>query len=370
MPSKQLILHVGFHKAGTSALQESFYAQRENLLAEGVLYPDIGRKAHHQMAWAITQKPWGWKGRGGETTPYKTFRKIARKINRAKQDKVVLSSEFFSELTADQILKIASEIKGREIKVLFTLRPLVKLLSSSYQQYLKYGTKVDYESWLHSVLDNPGVSKVNPTFWKRHFHGEVVARWAEIFGPDAVTVLIVDEKKPEFLYQEMNKYLSLPQGFLKQQETGTNRSLSLEEVSLLLELNKRFPQKRSWPEYLAFVRNGYIRQLTDHVPVAPGAQKLPTPKWAITKANKIAKGSKEKIMDAKVTVIGDIASLDSSSVVEGTPIYSEKIDIETVSQAMLCFDKRLVKRLPVMWLIKAVRKKLLKPLRLRGNQEI
>jgi hypothetical protein len=235
--------------------------------------------------------------------------------------------------------------------VLFTLRPLAKLLGSSYQQYLKYGTKADYVEWLHSVLDEPGVSKINPTFWQRHMHGDVVARWVEVFGKDNVTVLIADEQRPEFLYESLNKYLGLDAGFLKPQATGSNRSLSLEEVSLLLELNRHFPRERQWNEYLVFIRNGYIRQLTDHVPLKEGSKKLLTPGWAVAKANELATASKLKIQQLGVEVYGDINSLDSASVPEGEPEYSSTIDIETVAQAMLGFDRTLSKRVPFRWLV-------------------
>jgi hypothetical protein len=350
MPQKQLILHVGFHKSGTSALQESFAFQRAELQAAGVLYPSIGRKAHHRIAWALTQRAWGWKKRGGEVTPFKHFSKMASLINRSNSPKVVLSSEFFSELTTEQIQKIVSGIRGRDVKILFTLRPLAKLLSSSYQQYLKYGTKADYVEWLHSVLDEPGVSKINPTFWQRHMHGEVISRWAEAFGKENVSVLIVDEQRPEFLYESLNDYLGLSAGYLKPQATGTNRSLSLEEVSLLLELNRRFPKERQWNEYLVFIRNGYIRQLTDYVPLKEGSQKLLTPKWAVEKANALATESKKKIQGLGVKVYGDLQSLDKATVPEGETEYSTSIDIETVVQAMLGFDKALSKRIPIRWL--------------------
>lgn len=350
MPKKQLTLHVGFHKCGTSALQESFAAQRGELQAAGVLYPSIGRKAHHRIAWALTQRAWGWKKRGGEVTSYKHFSKMVNLITRSNSPRIVLSSEFFSELTVDQIQKIASRIPGREVKILFTLRPLAKLLSSSYQQYLKYGTKADYSEWLHSVLDNPGLSTINPTFWTRHLHGEVISKWVDVFGKDNVTVLVIDEQRPEFLYDSVNDYLGLPVEFLKPQTTGSNRSLSVEEVSLLLELNRRFPKKRQWSEYLTFVRNGYIRQLTDHVPLKEGSQKLLTPSWAVAKANALATESKRKIRDLGVKLYGDIQSLDSAIVPEGEPEYSTAIDIATVAQAMLGFDRNLTRRIPFRWI--------------------
>jgi len=358
MPQKQLILHAGFHKSGTSALQESFAAQRAELAAAGVLYPNIGRKAHHRIAWALTQKPWGWKARGGETTPFKHFSNMVRLINRSGTEKILLSSEFFSELTPDQIQKIAGAIKGREVKILFTLRPLVKLLASSYQQYLKYGTKADYVEWLHSVLDEPGVSKVSPTFWKRHMHGDVIGRWSEVFGAKSVTVLIADESKPAFLFDSVSELLGLDKGFLTAQSTGSNRSLSLEEVSLLLELNRTFPKEREWSEYLTFVRNGYIRQLTDYVPIKEGAAKLPTPIWAVEKANGIAAESKQKIKALGVKVHGDLESLDTATVPTGEPTYPTLIDIETVSAAMLGFDRRLARRLPVRWILSALKSKI------------
>ena len=58
MSDKRLIIHPGFHKSGTTALQESFALNRALLREHGILYPRIGTKAHHRVAWALTQRPW------------------------------------------------------------------------------------------------------------------------------------------------------------------------------------------------------------------------------------------------------------------------------------------------------------------------
>jgi hypothetical protein len=285
------------------------------------------------------------------------------RIKLSQLDKVVLSSEFLSELPLDKIRLLKKQVKGRQVKVLFTVRPLVKLLASSYQQYLKYGLKEDYVTWLHSVLDVPGKSKLNPTFWKRHMHGEVVERWASVFGAENITVVIVDEQKPELLFDSINDYLGLPSGFVKPQPTGSNRSLSLEEMTLLLELNKRFPKDRSWPEYLTFIRNGYIRELTDRVPVKAGQEKLPTPSWAIDAGNKIATQSKQQLQALGVKVYGDLESLDRATVPEGEPKYPESIDIETIAQAMLVFRGGTASKFAISWLVRGILSQLKKGLR-------
>lgn len=350
MSSKKVLIHVGFHKSGTTALQESLYLQREALLERGISYPNIKKKAHHRLAWALTQRAWGWKNRGGERTPVSVWERTVKQINSSKAETVVLSSEFFSELKPEKIEKIKRDISSREVTILFTIRPLAKLLGSSYQQYLKYGTKADYESWLHSVLDEPGVSKVNPTFWMRHMHGEVITKWAKVFGVENICVVVVDESKPELLFDAVNQILGVEK-LLQPQETGSNRSLSVEEISLLLEINKLFPKEREWNEYLTFVRNGLIRELTDHIPVKPGQEKLLTPEWAVTKANSLAAASKEIIRNLGVRVYGDIESLDSASVPTGNPVYSSSIDIETMAKVLLTFNRAIIKRFPIRWLL-------------------
>jgi hypothetical protein len=311
----------------------------------------------------MARRRWGWKDRGGKTTPYSTWTRMLWRIKLSKLNKVVLSSEFLSELPLEKIQLLKKQVKGRQVKVLFTVRPLVKLLASSYQQYLKYGLKEDYVTWLHSVLDAPGQSKLNPTFWKRHMHGEVVQRWASVFGAENITVVIVDEQKPELLFESINDYLGLPTGFVNPQPTGSNRSLSLEEQTLLLEINRRFPKERSWPEYLTFIRNGYVRELTDKVPVKAGKEKLPTPTWAIDAGNKIATQSKQKLQDLGLKVYGDLESLDSAKVLEGEPKYPESIDIETIAQAMLVGRAATANKLAVSWLVRGILSQIKKGLR-------
>ena len=367
MPNQRLILHTGFHKSGTTALQESLFVQSDELLKNGISYPFFGKKAHHRLAWALTQRTWGWKNRGGEATPGSVWTKAARQINSSKLETVVLSSEFFSELKPEKIIKIKNDITLRDIEVVFTIRPLAKLLGSSYQQYLKYGTKADYETWLHSVLDDPGISKLNPTFWMRHMHGDVVAKWVEVFGPDNVSVVVVDESKPDFLYQSMNQILRV-EGLLKPQQTGSNRSLSVEEISLLLEVNKQFPKDREWNEYLTFIRNGLVRELTDNIPITSGQVKLPTPQWATDKANSLATIGKERIVGLGVKVYGDIQTLDSAAVESGTPVYSRTIDVETAAKVLLAFDRAQIKRFPLRWLLAELKRRIVSRLRRHSSR--
>jgi hypothetical protein len=96
------------------------------------------------------------------------------------------------------------------------------------------------------------------------------------------------------------------------------------------------------------------------VPLKEGSKKLLTPKWAVDKANQLATESKKKIKDLGVKVYGDIETLDSATVPEGEPEYSSSIDIATVAQAMLGFDKKLSRRIPLRWLVSWTSEELLR----------
>jgi hypothetical protein len=362
---KRLVIHVGFHKSGTTALQESFHSNIKLLLEHDIKYPNIGARAHHRMAWALTQRSWGWGKRGGEKIPPKYWDKKVKTLSSAKESTIVLSSEFFSELDGEKIRKIRSDFRDWEIRILFTLRPLAKLLPSTYQQYLKYGTVAEYEDWLHSILDIPGESKINPSFWKRHSHGKVIARWVDIFGPSSVSVLIVNESQPTFLFDAINDFLGLPKGTLASTETGSNRSLTMEEIALLLELNRIFPKSRNWDEYQVFIRNGYIRELTDHISPSADSARLLTPTWAIEKANEIGGQIRDEIRSLGVTVIGDSSSLGSATVPSGHSKYPDQINIKTVAAAMLAFDRETVASFPADWLQQNLFKRFKKQLKVK-----
>jgi hypothetical protein len=358
--SKRVVAHVGFHKTGTTALQESFSKNSEELKALGIIYPDFGQKAHHRAAWALAGRIWGWKNRGGVQTPIAEWQKIVKSIKN-NRGTTLISSEFFCELDEEKINKFKADIKVDDVTIVFTLRPLVKLLSSSYQQYLKYGLTPTYEEWLHSVLDEPGVSKLTPTFWKRHEHGRVISQWAKVFGPENVLVVIADETQPTAIFEAFNSILGVPSGTLSQIEgIASNRSLTYEEICLLLEVNKNFPKKRDWSEYEIYIREGAIKHLTDKVKVSKDAVKLLTPQWAFDKAREIGAESMRELQSSGVKVIGSLENFDSAQIPIGDNSEITHVSLNAAAQALIGVDNRTLRRQSARVLVIELRRRLKK----------
>jgi hypothetical protein len=62
LPDHGILLHVGPHKTGTTAIQGALAVARPQLLAHGILYP--GRRVeHNKQAAAAIQRALGWEHR-------------------------------------------------------------------------------------------------------------------------------------------------------------------------------------------------------------------------------------------------------------------------------------------------------------------
>lgn len=342
---KKVFIHPGFHKTGTTGIQTIFTESRKRFMEEGLFYPYARGEGHHRAAWALHERIWGWKDRGGKKTPISEWNHLVKQTKRARKS-ALISSEFFSELTLEEISKVRQAFSKVETTVIFTWRPLHKLLASSYQQYLKYGIKADYEKWLFGIFKEGEYKNQTPSFWERHRHGEVIAKWVEVFGVDSVKVIVADEKNPNFLYNSFGNILGIESSLIRADETTKkNRSLTFEETSLLLEVNKRFPKERAWADYEMFVREGAFNRLANSTYPAIGGSKLLTPDWAVAAAMVQNQKSIDLINQLKIEVFGDMRRASEEPIPAGENPRVAQIPIEVAAEALLGPSSRSIRRM-------------------------
>ena len=309
IPDHGVLLHVGVHKTGTTAIQAALADAREDLAAHGVRYP--GKlQAQHRAALALLGRPWGWNSRGGSVMDRRHFDALVRRA--AKHDgRVVISSEFFCEAPEEKALETVQALGGpQQVRVVVTLRNLGKLLPSSWQQYLKYGLTTDYEKWLEDVFANPGASKISPTFWRRHDHGAVITRWSKAVGAHNVNVLVLEDVDRSAQFHAFAQMLGVPEGILvSRMDLTSNRSMTAAEAELLVHLNKRVKKQMQWTDYVQLVRRGVALNMVESREPDPGEPRLSTPDWALDAAAMQGAASVEVIKGLGVNVYGDLDAL-------------------------------------------------------------
>lgn len=181
LPERSILLHVGFHKTGTTALQSAFADIRPALSEQGVLYPG-SRSAHHRATGAATGRRWGWSGEGSRRPSARYWEDLVRDAT-AHPGRVAISSEAFALADGATMDQIVARLGADRLQVVMRLRPIARLLPSSWQQYLKYGLKARYEDWLEQAFADPPKCPPSPNFWRRNDHVGIAERWARRLGP-------------------------------------------------------------------------------------------------------------------------------------------------------------------------------------------
>jgi hypothetical protein len=133
------ILHIGTHKTGSTALQSFLFANRQQLLAQGVLYPITGlaNNAHHTVAWTV-------KADNVEKTTA-LFSEIEKEAASSGVENILLSSEEFEFIRNPYKLQ-RFFLHRPKIKVVLFIRRPDFYLESEYNQHVKmYELRYKYD---------------------------------------------------------------------------------------------------------------------------------------------------------------------------------------------------------------------------------
>jgi hypothetical protein len=302
------LLHIGPHKTGTTAIQGAFHLARPRLAEHGVFYAGADRQPMRATL-AVTGRP----AMLGESRPDMAYwDKLVRDVRAAGDQRVVISSEFFADGDDEAARRVVADLGGPRVHVVVTLRPLVRVMPSQWQQYLQNGLRTPYPEWLDGMLRKPPYDQPTPTFWQRHRHDKLIARWAAAAGAPNVTVIVVDGSDRLALLRTFQSLLGLPPGFLVPEDDVVNRSLTLAEAEVVRQLNEEF-KRREWAgaSYARFMRYGAVRQMKGRRPL-PGEPPIATPAWALERMAEISAEMTGAIAALGVRVVGDLAALGRS----------------------------------------------------------
>lgn len=344
LPEGARLLHIGPHKTGTTTVQAAFHQNREVLAAQGVHY--AGSTGHPMVA-AMAAATGKALATSQLSAGLERWHELVEEVAASEARATVVSSEFFSEASPERIRGILDDLDADRTHVVVTLRPIIRILASQWQQYMqnrpaiKYDDSLGYEEWLDAILNHPDERAVTPSFWKRHRHDELIRTWADIVGPDRMTVVVVDESDKKMLVRSFEEMLGLTEGTLEPRELSSNRSLTLAEVQMLRAFNRRYLD-RGWStaDYTRFVRFGAVRVLQERSP-RPDEPRLLTPHWAIHRGAAIGAEMAEAIRATGVEVVGDLRVLGDPSVAVG--VGDNPSDVRVPTEVVARFTAGLVK---------------------------
>ncbi|WGX96213.1 hypothetical protein [Nocardioides sp. L-11A] len=329
------LVHIGPYKTGTTAMQGALWAARPALAEHGVSYPgELAHEMNASMAVALGRVD---PGKDLDAYRQRWFDLVAQ-LHAERPRIGVLSSEVYCEAT-DEGARTVLDALGPRAHVVITVRPIVRLLGSQWQQYGQNVPVPPYDAWLRAILDPAavgapdgpaGTEGVTPSFWQRHRHDLLVERWVGLVGGDRVTVVVVDDRDHRGLPAAFESLLGLPDGLLRPPVDKTNRSLTHPEATLMQTLVER-TSRAPWSsaDHGRFIRFGAARGLQAAAP-DPAAERLLTPGWAIDRALEVGAGMATRIGASGARVVGDLGLLSDRAL---APAEGENVPVATIDPA-------------------------------------
>ncbi|HWA91832.1 MAG TPA: hypothetical protein VG889_17470 [Rhizomicrobium sp.] len=161
-----LVLHIGAHKTGTSAIQGAL-ARADAMREMGVNFVEAGRNgrmAHHELAWSI---------RGRHKIPLSVWDGVRKELAADPTPIKVLSSEAF---WYENPLEIKRQLAWKgDVKIVVYLQRQDRYLQGLYQQTLAAGKAIAFDEWMKEM-------------GHRGEYLGVIDEWAEQFGRAAIAV--------------------------------------------------------------------------------------------------------------------------------------------------------------------------------------
>lgn len=244
LPPGSVLVHVGPFKTGSSALQQSLHARRDQIRDHGVLYPGTAYRHLRQIAAVMGRGP-----RGVGDVPEREWTDLVDEIAGSGAARTVISSEGLSTAGTRVVQRIVTDLGADRVHVVRVERRLDRLLPSAWQERVKSSNESrTYPEFLDDVLaaDPATAEGRRASFWAAHSLEKYLDRWRTALPDDHIHVVVADDSDPLGTAAVFERMLGLPSGMLDPTQRP-NSSLSWERTELCRRLNEVFDE-RGWPD--------------------------------------------------------------------------------------------------------------------------
>ncbi len=260
---RQLFLHVGSSKTGTSALQLALWSSVDAVAADGLGLPLVGRGANVRRL----LRPLGWvaaTGFVGDLDPA-GLEQLTQRLRATPGERLLISNEDLAEAEDRHVAAVmdAAHAADLDVRVVVTARDWAKQLPSEWQQLLKHRLTTDYETFLDLVRERRGLE--GETFWRRQDFLGVCERWGSRLDPADVHLVPVPAAAvdPDAVFRVFSELVGIDPAVLVRDPRNVNLSFGQVEAEMLRRLNLALgPRLEDYEkEYLPAVRRVLVRRV-------------------------------------------------------------------------------------------------------------
>lgn len=232
-------LHVGGYKTGTTYLQRRLIDGRAALRSSGVLVPGTKGIGEHVRAGKVIM---GRPDLRGQPIPDTAWYDLRDEMLGFDGSAAVYSYEELCAATKLQARRMVDELAPAEVRVVLTVRDLVRVIPAAWQEVMQGGQQWTWEQYVDTITSRAGRA-VPPgrAFWRNNDMVAVAERWADAVGADGVTVVTVPPAgaPSDVLWGRFCAAVGTDPGVVPPDRGAVNESLDVASAELLRRFNVR-----------------------------------------------------------------------------------------------------------------------------------
>jgi hypothetical protein len=319
--AKDVYVHVGLPKTGTTSLQAAFTEAREEMRSHGVLFPG---ENHHQQRRAAYDLL-GRRIPGDDQQVAGAFRTLVREIRDYDGRAVVISEELLGLATPRAVKRLAHALPDDRLHVVLGVRDLARTLQAAWQQEVMRGGTVRWTEFLPAVRDPREGVRAGVAFWLRHDPLRVLDVWGTVVPRERVHLVTVPRSGTSRaeLFDRYCRVLRLPEGTLPHDLPMLNQSLGAVGVEVVRRLNENLGGDLPRRHYTFVVEQGLRAALAEYRdrPLALSVDELP---WVLQRGQ----ATVDELRRRGHHVEGDLADLTPSDAEAGRRPVEDVSDTE------------------------------------------
>lgn len=330
----RIYVHIGAPKSGTTFIQTILWNNKERLATNGILLPGLRRYDHVEVANYV-------RSSAPSKSSAATWRRINEQI-RSWPGTVILSNEWFTLATSDQVRKFVDALRPAQVHIVFTARNFVYTVPAAWQEMLKLGVGQSFEEF-YTAFDE---SKAGRWGWKTMDASIVLPVWTGSVPVEQTHIVTVPPRSlgTGLLWERFAAVCGLNASAFRTDSAFANESIGAESARLLEligpEIRHAVEADRGQPtSQYRFIRNYFSHSL-----LAPlGGTKIGVDSKYIAKLNTRSEATVNQLRDAGYAVEGNLDELRNGDLPESLP--PEKVEGEAVLSVALSIIPQLLGRI-------------------------
>jgi hypothetical protein len=176
-------LHIGAFKTGTSFIQAVLMNGREQLADLGVLWPGADWQSVVQGVQGL---------RDNRKVPIEKWTDLVSEIDQWRGDSSIISMEFLSLLSDEQIGTCISSLQKHRVRVILTVRDLGRQIPAQWQESVQNSSSWKYRDYVEGLTSMaPATNRYGRHFWGKQDFAAILKPWTKLLPAEDVVVVTV-----------------------------------------------------------------------------------------------------------------------------------------------------------------------------------